>query len=532
MTRSRLLFGGFVFLAMYFFMPALRAETPQDTLVMASQIDDIITLDPAEVFEFSGAEYAANVYDRLVTYPPDDVEKLQGHVAASWEIADDGKTYTFKVRDGITFHSGNPLTAEDAAWSLQRVVKLNQTPAFILSQFGFTPENVDDAIKVVDERTFTVELDQPYAPTFFLYCLTATVGSVVDKQLAMAHEQDGDMGHEWLKTASAGSGPFKLRSWKPNESLIIEGFPGYWGGAPGFARVITRHIAEPATQMLLLEKGDIDIARNLEADQIAAMRGNPEIMIKEVPKGAIYYLGLNQKNEHLAKPEVRKALKYLIDYDGIASTIVKGSATVHQAFLPEGFLGAIDDQPYTLDVEKAKELLKQAGLEDGFKVTMDTRNTSPVIDMAQVIQATWAQAGIELEILPGDNKQTLTKYRARTHDIYIGRWGPDYQDPHTNADTFASNPDNADAAPYAGKLAWRNAWEIPEMTARTQAAVLEQDPQTRAQIYEEIQREHQETSPFVIMFQDIEVIAERANVEGMIWGPSFDDNKYWKGHKG
>ena len=83
----------------------LSAETPQDSLVMAFQIDDLITLDPAEVFEFTGAEYAANVYDRLVTYPPDDVEDLRGHVAESWEIADDGKTYTFKVRDGITFHS-------------------------------------------------------------------------------------------------------------------------------------------------------------------------------------------------------------------------------------------------------------------------------------------------------------------------------------------------------------------------------------------------------------------------------------------
>ena len=138
---------------------------------------------------------------------------------------------------------------------------------------------------------------------------------------------------------------------------------------------------------------------------------------------------------------------------------------VHQAFLPKGFLGAIEDRPYTLDVPKARALLAQAGLEDGFAVTMDTRNSSPVIDMAQVIQANWAEAGIALEILPGDNKQTLTKYRARTHDIYIGRWGPDYQDPHTNADSFASNPDNADGAPFAGKLAWRNAWDIPEMTA-------------------------------------------------------------------
>jgi peptide/nickel transport system substrate-binding protein len=507
------------------------AETPQDTLVMANQIDDMITLDPAEVFEFTAAEYAANVYDRLVTYPVDDVSNLQGHVAESWEIADDGKTYTFKVRDGITFHSGNPLTAEDAVFSLQRVIKLNKTPSFILTQFGFTPENVEQQIQVVDDRTFTVVLDKPYAPTFFLYCLTATVGSVVDKQEVLAHEQDGDLGYNWLKTASAGSGPFKLRSWKANESLILDGNPDYWGGAPGFERVVTRHIAEPATQMLLLEKGDIDIARNLEADQLERLRGSPDVTVREVPKGAIYYLGLNQKNEYLAKPEVREALKHLVDYDGIASTIVKGSAVVHQSFLPQGFLGAIDDQPYTLDVGKARELLEQAGLEDGFKVTMDTRNASPLPEIAQVLQANWAEAGIELEILPGDNKQTLTKYRARTHDIYIGRWGPDYQDPHTNADTFSSNPDNSDAAGLTGKLAWRNAWDIPEMTAQTEAAVLERDPARRAQMYEEIQREHQKTSPFVIMFQDIEVIAERNDVAGMIWGPSFDDNKYWKGHK-
>jgi peptide/nickel transport system substrate-binding protein len=507
------------------------AETPQDSLVMAFQIDDLITLDPAEVFEFTGAEYAANVYDRLVTYPPDAVEDLRGHVAESWEIADDGKTYTFRVRDGITFHSGHPLTAEDAAWSLARVIKLNKTPAFILTQFGFTADNVDDRIQVVDERTFTVELDKPYAPTFFLYCLTATVGSVVDKQLALEHEQDGDLGHAWLRTASAGSGPFNLRSWKPNESLVVDGNPEYWGGAPGFERVVSRHIPEPATQMLLLEKGDIDIARNLEADQLESLRDNPDVTVREVPKGAIYYLGLNQKNQHLARPEVREALKWLVDYDGIANTIVKGSAVVHQSFLPRGFLGAIDDKPYSLDVEKARGLLEQAGLEDGFEVTMDTRNASPLPEIAQVLQANWAEAGIQLEILPGDNKQTLTKYRARTHDIYIGRWGPDYQDPHTNADTFASNPDNSDGAPYSGKLAWRNAWEIPEMTAKTEAAVLERDPRKRAAMYEELQREHQKTSPFVIMFQDIEVIAERANVQGMIWGPSFDDNKYWQGRK-
>ena len=529
LNLGKLALGTGLALALGMAAPA-QADTPPNMLVMANQIDDMITLDPAEVFEFTAAEWAANVYDRLITYPVDNVEDLQGHVAESWEISDDGKVFTFRVRDGITFHSGNPLTAEDAAWSLQRVVKLNKTPAFILNQFGFTPENVEQKIKAVDDRTFTVELDQPYAPTFFLYCLTATVASVVDKQLVLEHETDGDLGYEWLKTNAAASGPFKHVSWKPNESTMLEKNPDYWKGEVGFDRVVTRHIAEPATQMLLLQKGDIDIARNLEGDQADTLRGGQDIVLKEVPKGAIYYLGLNQKNEHLAKPEVRQALKYLVDYEGLAATILKASASVHQAFLPVGLLGALEDKPFTLDVEKAKELLRQAGLEDGFHVTMDTRNSSPIIEMAQVLQATWADAGIELEILPGDNKQTLTKYRARTHDIYIGRWGPDYQDPHTNADTFASNPDNSDAGP-AGKLAWRNAWEIPELTEKTAAAVLEQDAAKRAAMYQKMQREVQETGPFVIMFQDIELIAERSNVQGMIWGPAFDDNKYWQGSK-
>ena len=241
-------------------------------------------------------------------------------------------------------------------------------------------------------------------------------------------------------------------------------------------------------------------------------------------------MGLNQKNQYLAKPEVREALKWAVDYDALAGVIMKGNAKVHQAFLPEGFLGAIPDAPYKLDIAKAKELLGKAGLTQGFTISMDVRNTSPTKDLAQAIQATWAEAGVKVELLPADNAQTLTKYRARQHDVYIGQWGPDYQDPNTNAETFAANYDNGDAPP-AKTLAWRNAWDIPEMTKTTQAAVLERDGAKRSEIYQALQRDHQKVSPFVIMAQQIETIASRANVRGMIWGPSFDDNRYWKGHK-
>lgn len=501
------------------------AKTPRDALVMAFQIDDIISLDPAEIFEFTAAEYAGNTYDRLIGYDYQDVSKIFGVAAESWTISDDGKTFTFKMRPGIVFPSGNPMTAEDAAFSLQRAVILDKSPAFILTQFGFTADNVKEKVKAVDDMTLVIETDKAYAPTFVLYCLTATISSIVDKKLVMAHEQDGDLGYNWLKTNYAGVGPFKLRQWKANESLTLDRNDDYWGGAPAMKRVIIRHIVEPATQQLLLEKGDIDIARNLGPDQLDGIRKDPDTYIQDGVKGAIYYLGLNQKNEALSKPQVRQALKYLIDYKGMEATVVKDLMKIHQAFLPKGFLGALESTPFTLDVAKAKELLAEAGYPNGFKVTMDTRNTSPIMEMAQAIQATFAQAGVELEIIPGDGGQTLTKYRARNHDIYIGRWGPDYQDPHTNADTFARNPDNSDDA-KSKPLAWRNAWDIPEMTKMADAAVLERDPAKRAAMYLEIQKIHQATSPFVIMFQQIEVAGVRADTKGFIIGPSFDDNRY------
>ena len=291
------------------------------------------------------------------------------------------------------------------------------------------------------------------------------------------------------------------------------------------ARVIYRHIPEGATQRLMLEKGDIDIARNLGAEEIDGLKSNADIAFQEGAKGTLYYFSLNQKNETLAKPEVAEAMKYLVDYQAIADTIMRGKVKVHETFLPEGFLGALNENPYSLDVAKAKELLAKAGLPDGFTVTMDTRNTPEITGMAQAIQGTMAQAGIKIEIVPGDGQQTLTKYRARNHDIYIGVWGPDYQDPHTNADTFAKNLDNSDGA-TAKPLAWRNAWDTKGLSAQVDAAVMEADPAKRAAMYQDMQKEILANSPFVIMFQQIEVAGLRSNVKGFVVGPSFNDNNY------
>ncbi|WP_293797401.1 ABC transporter substrate-binding protein [uncultured Bosea sp.] len=504
---------------------AAFAQTPKDTVVMAKQIDDIITLDPAEAFEFSGVEVGANVYDKLINVDIANNNALVPDLAESWSVGADGLTYTFKLRKGVKFHSGNPLTAADVVYSFQRAVTLNKSPGFILRQFGFVAENVLDKVKAVDENTVQITVSKPYAPTFFYNCLTSGVAAIVDSKLVKANEKDGDWGNGWLKLNSAGSGAYKVRSYRPNEQYTLDANENWYKGAPKSKRIVVRHVAEPASQRLLVEKGDVDIARNLSKDQLEAVKKNDAIKIVQGDKGYILYLGLNQKNPNLAKPEVREALKLLVDYGSIEKNILEGTYKGHEAFLPQGFLGAITDKPYALNVAKAKELLAKAGLANGFTVTMDTRSVAPITDIAQAIQATWAQAGVKLEIIPGDGKQTLTKYRARTHDIYIGQWGPDYLDPHTNAETFAINEDNGEDA-KSKTLAWRNAWDIPDMTKITQGAVLESDANKRKTTYEALQRDHQKVSPFVIMFQQIEVSAERKNVNGWVIGPSSDTNRY------
>jgi peptide/nickel transport system substrate-binding protein len=501
--------------------PAL-AETPKDTLVMAKDIADMITADPAEIYEFTGGEVGTNAYDRIMRFEAEDITKLVGGVVETdYQLSDDGKTFTFKVRPGQKFHSGDPLTADDIAFSLQRVIKLNKTPAFLIGQFGWTPDNVDGLVKAVDPQTFQMTITQEFAPSLVLNLLTSVVASVVDKKVVMAHEDKGDFGYAWLKMNEAGSGAFSMKTWKPNETVIMEANPDFRLGAPKLKRVVIRHVAEPASQRLLLEKGDIDMARNLTADQIKGLAGNSDVVVNTYPSADTYYMALNQKDEHLAKPQVRQAIRWLVDYQGMVDTFLKGQYIVHQSFWPSGFFASYDENPFKLDVAKAKQLLADAGYPNGFDITLDTSTEPPFTDVAQNIQQTFAQAGINVKIKQQDSGQLFPLYRARQHQMVLIYWSPDYMDPHSNADSFARNPDNSDT-PKIKPLAWRNAWVIPDIMAATDAAVKERDTDKRKQMYLDIQKKVQEDGPFVFLFQPLRQTAVRSNVKGWVQGPTFD----------
>ena len=233
--------------------------------------------------------------------------------------------------------------------------------------------------------------------------------------------------------------------------------PNYRGGVAKLNRIVIRHIPEASAQRLALEKGDVDIAENLTPDQVTAIAANKDLKVATVPQALLYYIGLNQKMKELQDPKVRQALRYLVDYDGMANSFLKGADHVHQSFWASGFWASYDENPYKLDVAKAKDLLTQAGYPNGFSLDLDAPNFAPFTNMAQSVQATMAQAGIKVNIVSAEMKPLLTKYRARQHQMLMVYWGPDYMDPHTNADGFITNNDNTDGAAQK-PLAWRNTW--------------------------------------------------------------------------
>ena len=371
-----------------------------------------------------------------------------------------------------------------------------------------------------------LKFSEAQSPSFLLYCLSANVGGVVEKKVALAHEKDGDFGNGWLKTNSAGSGPWVLRSWRASEQVSLERNPNHPAGSAA-KRLIILHRPDRSAQLLALQKGDVDIARDLSPEALKQLAADPDYHLVKEGKASLLYLAMNQNVPNLAKPQVRQAIKWAIDYKAIETNITPGIYEAHQAFLPKGIPAALEDLPFQKDVTKAKALMKEAGLEDGFEVTLDHFAATPYSDIAQAFQADLGAIGIKVTLLSAEQRQVITKTRARQHQIAFIGWGSDYFDPNSNAETYCENADNTDAA-KTKTVAWRSSWQDREMTERALANAKEQDSAKRIAVYGELQRMHRERSPFAIVLQQVEVAALRKNVSGLSLGALSDQTTYDK----
>ncbi|WP_199102636.1 ABC transporter substrate-binding protein [Aquitalea sp. ASV11] len=496
-----------------------NAGTPKNVLVVAQSIDDLASLDPAEGFEFSSVQSFNSLYQRLVQSNRSNPANIEAALASHWVAGKDGQSLQFTLKPGARFASGNPVRPEDVIFSLSRAVKLNKSPAFILNELGWKAENVDGFLKKTGNNQVELSWPAKVGPSFALSILSAPIASIVDAKTVQANEQNGDAGNGWLKSHSAGSGSFQLREYKPHEALVLDANPRSPAGAPLLKTVIFKNVPDAAARRLQLEQGDADIARDLSADQIAALSGKTGVKVQVFPSAALYYVAFNTvspSNSSLKNPAVWEAARWLIDYDGVANKLLRGQFKVHQSFLPSGFLGALKDQPYRFDPARAKAILAKAGIKD-LTIKLDTFNQPPYADIAQSLQASFAQAGIRLELQPAIGSQVYAKVRARSHEGVLLSWTPDYFDPHSNASAFAINRDDGTKT-----LAWRNGWVIPALSDKTDQAVQETRPAKRVALYSALQKDIQKNSPFVLAFQASQQVVLRSNVQGFLQGLNAD----------
>ncbi|WP_087005719.1 ABC transporter substrate-binding protein [Rhizobium sullae] len=496
---------------------AAFAETPKDQLVIGTSLAQVLSLDPQQATEGKANEIMCNLYDRLVLATPEG--KIAPQLAESWAIDDKG--ITFKLREAA-FASGNPVTSRDVVFSLTRLLKMNQAAAANLKRVGYNADNVEKLVTAPDEHTVRIDLSGEVTPELLLYRLAMVTTSIVDSVEVEKHVKDNDYGNAWLRTNSAGSGPFTLNRWTPNEIVILDVNKDYVGGEPKMRRVVVRHVPESQVERLMLERGDIDIASALSASDLATFQDKQGFKIQRIPTGGFYVLSMNAGNQYLANPKVREAIAYGIDYAGIEKTIMGPYGRVRTVPVPENYEYAIPSPDWHLDIEKAKSLLAEAGFKDGFSLSLKTIAQTPRIDLATAIQASFAQIGIKVNIQQGNGSEIIAAHRARDFDLLIPQTGAYMPNVLGSMEQFSSNPDNSKEANNAGNFVWRSAWDIPELTKLTAKASLEPDAKKRGEIYVEMQKMFVDLKPAVLpLFERYEPIVQNARVQNYIGHPNM-----------
>ncbi len=502
---------------------AAYAKTPPDQLIIGMNMNNLLTLDPAAMTGNEVVGIVVNLYDSLVELDPNTLTNVKPALAKSWDISPDGKTLTFHLRDNVTFHSGNPLTADDVVWSMRRLLHLNLAQASVWKSYGFSKKNIDQQIKALDDYTVQLTLPKANDPQLVIYSLGALGNlGVLDRKTVLSHEVNSDWGNRWLTTNEAGSGPFMLETWQAKDVLRMQRNPNYWREEPKMNRVVLRHFQESQTLRLMVEKGDLDIASNMAVADINALRKDPQLTVEAVQKGTVYYVAMSMKEAHFANPKVREAVRYLIDYQGINKALMPGYGVLHQRPIKAGMPSTLPDPGYKLDIPRAKKLLAEAGYPDGFDTTLRVLADQPFLNIAIAVQSTLMQAGINAKIITGTGNQIYGAMRERKFDMLVGRGGSGVEPhPHSSLRALVYNPDNSDEARLTNFQGWRTSFYDKPLNEMIDKALLERDPQKQVADYQQIQVRYDQLIPALLpLSQMVDSVVVRNEVKNFQSHPS------------
>ncbi|MHB9151523.1 MAG: ABC transporter substrate-binding protein [Spirochaetales bacterium] len=523
--KRRFSIGALALIVAFAVLPVtgLFAATPADQLIIGMSMNNLLSLDPASATGLDVAMVNANLYDMLLELDPTSPSTMLPAVAESWKVAPDGQTITFVIRKGIKFQSGNPLTADDVAWSLRRVLKLNMSLASAWKVYGFSKDTADESFKAVDPYTFVVKMPKPTDPKLILFNLGSSPSAfILDSKKVLENQKNNDMGNAWLTTNAAGSGPFKLDDWRAKDALIMSRFDGYWRAPSKLRRVILRHMTESQSMRLMIEKGDIDVAYGMTVADINALKDNKDISVEAIKKGTLYYVAVSMRDPKYSNIKVRQAIRLLIDYEGINKTIMPNYGFFHQRPIQAGLPATLPDQGYKLDVAAAKKLLAEAGYPNGFKTVINVLSDLPYINIATSLQATLAQGGIQAEVISGTGNQVYGYMRERKFEIIVGRGGGgSIPHPDSNLRSMVYNPDNSDAAKLDNLQGWRTSFYNEEINTLIDKALLEKDEKAQLAMYRRVQELYeQEAAPIFTVSQMIDTSVLRGDIENFATSPS------------
>jgi peptide/nickel transport system substrate-binding protein len=475
-------------------------ENDGGTLVIALP-RDIPTLDPANHRLREAENVIRNIFDGLITKTHDG--KIVPEIAESWEIISDTE-WEFKIREGVTFHNGEPLTADDVVFSFERIIKEGAMEGQTSPRKGLMGST--SGVYKVDDYTVRFNNDEPN-PTF--------LHGIAHQQI-IPKDYFEEVGIDGFLEHPVGAGPFKFVSGTLNDQIVLERYDDYYGGSPeippvgppALKRVIFKVIPETSSAIAALKNGEVNIISAIPPDMVQNLRDDPNINVKTVQGTRVYMLEMNNKMPPFDNPKVRQAMNYAINTDMILETIYEGNATRLSGALMPYSLGANPNlKPYEYNPEKAKQLLKEAGVTN-LKVVIDTEPKRQ--NVASAMAAMLQEIGIDAQVRNWEWGVLQSEIENGARQMYMTDWGDSWLDPVGFLNPKFKTNDRGNWSHYSNE-------KVDKLLTEAERIV---DVERREEIYHEVEEILYEEAPIVFGYTLMEVEASTANVEN--WQPSMD----------